>query len=219
MNKKYAVILSGCGAKDGAEIHESVAALIEKSKARNQYTIIAPKINKQHVINHGTDAVQDETRNVLVEANRIARGEAKSLEELDVEQFDGLVIPGGFGAAKNLFDFAFNGFDFTVLPLFEEKIRAFHTKGKPIAAMCISPVAIAKIFSSEKVEVTFGADSPMCKEAEAKFGVKITPATRNGVVIDQLNKVVTTPSYMYGDSTIADIASGAENLIAELDKL
>ena len=219
MNKKYAVILSGCGAKDGAEIHESVAALIAISKAGNQYTIFAPNINQQHVINHSTDAVQDETRNVLVEVNRIARGEAKSLEELDVEQFDGLVIPGGFGAAKNLFDFAFKGFDFSVLPLFEEKVRAFHTKGKPIAAMCISPVAIAKIFSIEKVEVTFGADSPMCKEAEDKFGVKITPATRNGVVIDQLNKIVTTPSYMYGDSTIADIASGAENLIAELDRL
>ena len=219
MNKKYAVILSGCGAKDGAEIHESVSTLIAISKAGNQYTIFAPDINQKQVINHSTDAEENETRNILVEANRIARGEAKPLEELDATQFDGLVIPGGFGAAKNLFDFALNGFDFTVLPIFEKKVCQFHTEGKPIAAMCIAPMVLAKLFGNKNVKLTLGADSQLCKDTEKEFGAKVIETSRSGVVIDDVNKIVTTPCYMYGDSTIADIAFGAENLIAELDRL
>lgn len=219
MNKNYAVILSGCGVKDGSEIHEAVMALLAIDKAGNKYTAFAPNIDQKHVVNHIDDTEMQETRNVLIEAGRISRGEIYDLESINVSAFDGLVIPGGFGAAKNLFDFAFKHMDFTILPIFEKVVREFHRLGKPIGAMCISPVAIAKIFGSNGVEITLGSESPLFKELEDKFGAKVTATTRDGVVIDKVNKIITTPSYMCGDSSIANIAKGAENMIAALDSI
>ena len=219
MNKNYAVILSGCGAMDGSEIHEAVSALLAIAKAGNKYTIFAPNIEQKHVVNHNEAIEMQETRNVLVEAGRIARGNIFDLETINVADFDGLVIPGGFGAAKNLFDFAFKHTDFTILPIFEKVVREFNAMQKPIGAMCVSPVVIAKIFGDKAVELTLGGDSPLNKEIEEKFGAKVIITSRSGVVIDSINKVVTTPCYMYGDSSIVDIAMGAENMVAELDKL
>ena len=219
MNKNYAVILSGCGAKDGSEIQEAVTALLAIAKTGNKYTIYAPNIDQKHVVNHNDDTEMQETRNVLVEAGRIARGEIYDLANINVSEFDALVIPGGFGAAKNLFDFAFKHTDFTVLPIFEKVVREFHSLGKPIGAMCVAPVVIASIFGDKSVEITLGADSPLSKEIEDKFGAKVTVAARDGVVIDTVNKIVTTPCYMYGDSSIVDIAKGAENMIASCNTL
>ncbi len=219
MNKKYAVVLSGCGAKDGAEIHESVSALIAISKAGNTYQIFAPNINQKHVVNHITDEEMTEQRNVMVEAARIARGDIKPLEELNVNDFDALVLPGGFGAAKNLFTLAFDGLDFKVLPEMERIILDFHKNKKPIGAMCISPVLISKILGSYGVTLTFGPENPMAQDVENKFGAKVVVIGRDEALLDAQNKVVSTPCYMYGDSNIAQIAQGAENMVAKIDNI
>lgn len=219
MNKNYAVILSGCGAKDGSEIQEAVTALLAIAKAGNKYTVFAPDINQHHVVNHIDDTEMNETRNVMVESARISRGVIEELSTLDISKYDGLVLPGGFGAAKNLFDFAFNYTNFSIFPLFESIVKGFHDAKKPIGAMCISPVMIAKTFGDKGVEITLGDNPELAKDISDKFGAKVSVVGRDGVSVDAKNKIVTTACYMYGDSSIVDIALGAENMIAELDKM
>lgn len=219
MNRRYAVILSGCGAKDGSEIHEAVMALYAIKENGNDYAVFAPDIEQKEVVNHLNDKVTTEKRNVLVESARIARGSIRPLGELAVDQFDVLLFPGGFGAAKNLFDFAFKYTDFTVLPAVEQVARAFYAAGKPIGAMCIAPVMMAKIFSAEKAEITLGAKGDLANDIEAKFGVTVVEADYEEAVVDAANRIVTTPAYMYGDATIVNIARGALNMVRELDRL
>jgi enhancing lycopene biosynthesis protein 2 len=211
-NRKIAVILSGCGVYDGAEIHESVFTLWAIEKAGAKASIFAPDVDQHHVVNHITGQPTGETRNVLTEAARIARGKIFPLSELKVTDFDALVFPGGFGVAKNLCSFAFEGPNCTVLPEIEQLIRTFHQQNKPIGALCISPALITKVLG--KVEVTIGNDSGTAKAIEVMGGTHKT-STHGEVVIDKANKLVTTPCYML-DATIAQIASGADNLIEAL---
>ena len=212
--KKVAVILSGCGAMDGAEIHESVLLISALARAGVEYHIFAPNRDQKDVVDFISGEPMNESRNILIESARIARGQVKELSELNVEEFDGLALPGGFGAAKNLFTFAYDGLDFTVCNDVEMVIKAFHNAQKPIAAMCIAPMLLAKLLGSNGVEITLGPDTELCKEVEARFGAKITSTSRDGVVVDRVNRAVTTPAYMYGDNTIVGVGDGATNMVA-----
>lgn len=219
MGKKYAVVLAGAGSKDGSEIQESVSALIAIAKSGGSYHIFAPNINQREVINHITDVKMAETRNIMIEASRIARGNISPLEDLDVEDFDGLIFPGGFGTAKNLFTFAYDSLDFTVLPEIEKVILDFNRAGKPVGAMCISPVMIAKVLGDKGVKVTLGPESPLCEALKSKFGAEVKSVKADDALVDSKNKVVTTPCYMYGNSNIANVAVGAEKMIKEMNRL
>lgn len=212
--KKVAVILSGCGVYDGAEIHESVLSLLALAKNGIDYAIFAPNKNQAHVINHRNGEVMNEERNVLTEAARIARGDISDLNSLDPEDFNGLLLPGGFGVAKNLCTFAFDGVNMTVDPLVEEVIKAFYDSKKVIAALCISPVLLAKIIDG--AEVTIGEDEGTATAIET-MGAKHTQAEYTEVVIDKANKIVTGPCYML-DSTIDQVALNAENVVIEMAK-
>ena len=214
--KRIAVVLAGCGAKDGSEIHEATLALYALAANHAEYRIFAPDTIQHDVVNHITDEALNEQRNVLVEAARIARGDIEVLEALDADDFDGLLLPGGFGAAKNLFTFAFDGIDFKVLPRLEQIVRKFHARKKPIAAMCIAPVMLAKVLGEYGVEITIGPQGALAASIEEKFGAKVSETDREGVVKDEKNKVVTTPAYMYGDSSIAHIGRGADRLVKAL---
>ena len=214
--KRVAVILAGCGAKDGSEIHEATLALYALASNHVEYKIFAPDVIQQDVVNHITDEPSSEQRNVMVEAARIARGDIEKLDSLNVDDFDGLLFPGGFGAAKNLFTFAFDGIDFQVLPQIEKIILSFHARKKPVAAMCIAPVMIAKVLGKYGVEITTGPQGQLAVSIEEKFGAKVLETERTGVVKDEKNKVVTTPAYMYGDSSIAHIGQGADQLVKSL---
>lgn len=207
--KKFAVVLSGCGVFDGAEIHEATLTMLAIMKQGAQYEIFAPDIPQHHVINHITGEEMPETRNVLVESARIARGKIKDLKQYDPNNFDALIFPGGFGAAKNLSDFAFKGADSTVNPDVEKAILKTAGKNKPIGALCISPVIFAKIFGD--VEVTIGKD-PGTAEAVEKMGATHLTTNHGEVVIDEKNNLFTTPCYML-DATILDIAKGASNIV------
>lgn len=217
--KTAAVILAGCGAKDGSEIHEATLALYALAKEGFTASVFAPDVESKDVMDHITDRPMDERRNVMTEAARIARGAIAPLSSLDPSGYDVLVLPGGFGAAKNLFTLAVDGLDFSVLPDVEKAVRAFHEAGKPIGAMCISPVMIAALLGDKGVEVTFGPESDMCVAARKKFGAKVTACDRDGAVTDRVNRVVTTPCYMYGDSSIAQIGDGAMAMVRELKAL
>lgn len=212
--KKFAVVLSGCGVYDGTEIHEATLTLLAIMQNGASYQIFAPDIEQHHVINHLTGQEMDEKRNVLVESARIARGEIKSLHEFNPDQFDYIIIPGGYGAAKNLSTFAFDGPDANIDPEVYKAVRSMHSMGKPIGALCITPAVIAKIIPG--VEVTIGNDKATATAIE-KMGGKHRIATHGQVVVDQKNKVFTTPCYML-DASIVDVYTGAKNVVKEMMK-
>ncbi|MFC0875484.1 isoprenoid biosynthesis glyoxalase ElbB [Saccharicrinis sp. FJH2] len=213
--KKVAIILSGCGVYDGAEIHESVLAMLALAKNGLDYSIFAPDKVQAHVINHLTGEVIPESRNVLIESARIARGDISALTELDPEDYDALLMPGGFGVAKNLSSFAFDGADMEVDPQVAAIVKAFAESKKVIGALCIAPTVIAKVLS--KVEVTIGEDEETAHAIET-MGARHIPADYTEVVVDKNYKVVTGPCYML-DSTILQVAENAENVVKAMIEL
>lgn len=212
--KKFAVILAGCGVYDGAEIHEATLALLAIHQAEASYQCFAPDIPQHHVINHLTGEEMPEKRNVLVESARIARGNIKPLTDYKVADFDALLLPGGFGAAKNLSTVAFHGADASVEPEVERCIRETHTAGKPIGAMCITPAIVVKVLGN--INVTVGAERDDIIVIESMGGEHIE--TEHGdVVYDAENNIFSTPCYML-DATISDIWDGACNIVDAMMK-
>lgn len=207
--KKFAVILCGCGSLDGSEIHESVMTLLAIDRNDCTYSIFAPNDNQYHVVNHYTKEATQEKRNMMVEAARIARGDIRPIEECRVEDFDALVFPGGNGAAKNLFTYAFDGKNCTVREDVAQLIKAFHAAHKPIGALCIAPVMIAKVLGN--VTITVGNDEGTIQNV-LSFGSQHINTLQTGVIADKQNMVFTTPCYML-PARISDIADCAQNLI------
>ena len=210
--KKFAVILSGCGNKDGAEIHESVMTLWAIHKHGAEYQCFAPDIAQHHVLNFITGQEMAEKRNVLVESARIARGDILDLKTYKADDFDGLIMPGGLGAAKNLSTFAFEGADCTVNEDVVRAVRETAAQNKPVGALCIAPAIIAKILGD--VEVTIGSD-PGTEAAIVKMGASHQQTTHGEIVVDRKNRIVTTPCYML-NARVDQIGEGAENLIMAL---
>lgn len=212
--KKFAVILSGCGVFDGSEIHEAVMTLYAITRKGATYEIFAPDIAQHHVINHVDGNVMNEARNVLVESARIARGKIKPLSEFNPELFDALIFPGGMGVAKNLSTWAFKGQNCTVIPEVENAIKGMHKLHKPIGALCIAPVLMAKVLGN--VTLTVGKDATTIKALET-LGAKHQQTNHAQVVVDEKNMVFSTPCYML-DASIVDIAEGAKAIVAEILK-
>jgi len=210
MSKKVAVILSGCGVYDGAEIHESVITLLRLDQRGAQVQCFAPNIAQLHVINHLNGEEMPESRNVLVESARIARGDVKDLREADVEDFDALIVPGGFGAAKNLSNFAIEGAGCTVQPQVLALAEAFAEAGKPVGLICISPALAAKIYGPG-VTCTIGNDADTAA-AMNKMGATHEDCAVTDIVEDKARKLVTTPAYMLAQS-ISEAASGINKLV------
>lgn len=199
--KKVAVILSGCGVFDGAEIHESVLTLLSLAKNGAAYQCFAPDIEQMHVINHlNGEVMGNEKRNVLVESARIARGEIKALNELDPNDFDAIILPGGFGAAKNLCDFALKGADSKMNPLVLEKCQAFANASKPAGYACIAPAMMAAVYG-QGVHLTIGTDQDTAAAIRHMGGVHEDRQV-NEVVVDKQNKVVSTPAYMLAQNIL-----------------
>ncbi|QZP34237.1 isoprenoid biosynthesis glyoxalase ElbB [Pseudomonas sp. DR48] len=210
MSKKVAVILSGCGVYDGAEIHESVITLLRLDQRGAQVQCFAPNISQLHVINHLTGDEMPESRNVLVESARIARGNIKDIREANVEDFDALIVPGGFGAAKNLSNFAIEGAGCTVQPDVLALTEAFAEAGKPVGLICISPALAAKIYGPG-VTCTIGNDADTAA-AMNKMGATHADCAVTDIVEDKARKLVSTPAYMLAQS-ISEAASGINKLI------
>jgi len=210
--KKIAVVLAGNGVFDGAEIHEATLTLLSIVRNGAEYQCFAPDIKQAHVINHITGEEMPETRNVLVEAARIARGNIKALSEYKAEDYDALIFPGGFGAAKNLCTFAFDGPDCKVDKDVEAAIRNTVVVEKPIGALCISPALITKVLGD--VEVTIGQDEGTAGAIETLGGTHVN-TTHGEIVVDKKYKVVTTPCYML-DAKINQIADGADNAVKKV---
>jgi enhancing lycopene biosynthesis protein 2 len=214
MSKRVAVVLSGCGVYDGAEIYESTLTLLHLSQAGAEVQCFAPDIPQMHVINHLTGEVASgETRNVLVEAARLARGNIKSLTDARVEDFDALIVPGGFGAAKNLCDFAVTGAAMQVQEDFLAFARGMHKAGKPVGLICIAPTMAAAICGAG-VKTTIGNDADTAAAINAT-GAQHCACSVQDICVDHSKKLVTTPAYMLAQS-IAEANEGIGKLVKEV---
>lgn len=215
MAKKVGVILSGCGVFDGSEIHEAVITLLALDRAGAEAVCMAPDEEQMHVVNHLKGEVSGgETRNVLVESARIARGKVRDIREVKAADIDALILPGGFGAAKNLCDFAVKGEGCSVQPEVARLVREVHGEGKPIGAVCISPVLLARIFGEDEdiaPELTIGNDPETGGKIE-KMGAKHTECPVAEFIVDRENRIVTTPAYMLA-GRISEAAEGIEKLV------
>ncbi len=207
--KKFAVVLSGSGVYDGSEIHEASLLLYAISKNGGEYEIFAPNVDQHHVMNHISGEEMQEKRNVLIESARIARGKIEDLKTFRAENFDAILFPGGFGVAKNLCKFAFKGTHCHVNEDVEAAVKAMHKAGKPIGALCIAPVLIAKILG--KGELTIGNDPETAKAIES-LGANHVNSEHGEIVTDLQNKIVSSPCYML-DATILQIAEETDKLV------
>ncbi|CCQ12660.1 Sigma cross-reacting protein 27A [Pseudoalteromonas luteoviolacea B = ATCC 29581] len=208
--KTVAIILAGCGVFDGSEIHEAVLTLLHVTKQGAKYQCFAPDIEQMHTINHISGEPMAQTRNVMVESARIARGEIKPIRELQVEAFDALIIPGGFGAAKNLCDFAVKGAAMTVHNEIEAIARAFALAKKPAGYLCIAPAMIPKIYGAG-VKATIGTDSDTATALTA-MGAHHIDCKVDDIVIDDEHVVISTPAYMLA-TNIAQADAGIAKLV------
>jgi enhancing lycopene biosynthesis protein 2 len=210
--KKFAVVLSGCGVFDGSEIHEAVMTLYAILKNHGEYEIFAPDIPQHHVINHLTGKEMAESRNVLIESARIARGKVKPLSEFKAGDFDSVIFPGGFGAAKNLSGFAFDPANFTIEPEVERTLKEMVNLGKPVGALCISPVLLARVLESPVL--TIGNDAGTADALE-RLGATHKQTGHGEVAVDRKYRIVTTPCYML-DASVLQIAEGADAAVKAL---
>ena len=213
--KSIAVILSGCGHQDGAEIHEATLTLWAIHKNGAEYQCYAPNIPQHHVLNHLTGKEMDEQRNVLIESARIARGNVLDLTEFQAGNHDALVIPGGLGAAKNLSSYAFDGPSCRINKDVEKAILSMAEQKKPIGALCIAPAILARLL--DNLTVTIGQDPTTAANIET-MGARHTTTLPGEVVVDKEHKVVTTPCYML-NSRVDQIGEGADKLIREVLQL
>lgn len=215
--KKVAVVLSGCGFLDGAEIHEAVCTLLALDKNGVEAVCVAPDKPQASVMNHLTKQPESVGRNVLVESARIARGNIRKLGEIPADEVDAVILPGGYGAAKNLSNFAEGGETYSVDPDLERFLREVHAQGKPIGFLCIAPVIAAKLFGDIGVELTVG-DSKEVAAALNKLGARHKNTKVSGFVVDRKNRVVTTACYMLA-TRVSEIYDGANKVVKEVLKL
>lgn len=209
--KKIGVVLSGCGVRDGSEIHEAVLTLLAIDQAGCKAVCMAPDVSFP-VTNHLTMKETGENRNILVESARIARGNIRDIKEITASDIDAVIFPGGFGAAKNLSDFAFKGADATVNSDVIRLLKEMHLAGKPIGAICIAPTLIAAVLGKEcSPEVTIGNDEATAAEINKTGSIHCECAVTE-LVIDEKNKIVSSPAYMLATS-ISQVQDGISKCV------
>lgn len=206
------VILSGCGVYDGSEIHEAVSTLLHLDRHKASVTMAAPDIDQTQVVNHLTSQPAGESRNVRIEAARIARGAAEDLATLTGDEYDAVILPGGFGAASNLCDFAVRGSDCQVNPEVQRVLTEAQSAGRPIGFICIAPAIAARVFPG--VKVTIGSDAGTASAIE-KMGGRHENCATEEICVDQVNRIVTTPAYMTAQR-IGEVYTGIGKLVDQV---
>lgn len=213
--KKVAVILCGSGYLDGNEINEAIFTLLSLSQENVVYECFAPNDKQMHVVNHLTGKEMTHARNMLEEAARITRSKIKDLRDLNSKNFAGVIIPGGFGAAKNLSTFALNGSKAEVRSDVASLLNQFYNEKKVIGAMCIAPAVVALSFKNKNFTMTLGENSEASAEME-KLGHKHIAKEVTEIVVDKEHRIVTTPAFMYGEAKLSDVFTGISSLVKEV---
>lgn len=210
------ILLSGAGVYDGSEVQEAILTLLYLDQLGTNIVYLAPNKTQLHVINHNSKAVSKEsTRNILTESSRLTRGNVIDVKNINANDLDALILPGGFGAAKNLSTFALKGADCSVDPDVETLIKTLHSQKKPLGFICIAPVIAAKVIKG--ATVTIGQDAETAEAIENMGGTHIV-ANVEDIVIDKENNIISTPAYMLGLS-IGDISEGISKLVNKVHKL
>lgn len=224
---KYAVLLHGSGVYDGTEIHEAVCTLLAIAQAGHEYQCIAPNVKQHHVVDHTSGDEMNETRNVYIESARIARGDIKMVNQVSAANYDGLVMPGGFGTAKNITQWAFQGPEGGIHEPTKKLIIDFVQNRKPIAALCMSPTTLAKAFEGTEyaAHLTVGTTeeaSPYEIDAISQgmesIGAVAEMKTVREIAVDEKLKIVTAPCYMM-EANIVEVYENTRQAIAELIRL
>ena len=211
---KVGVVLSGCGVYDGSEIHEAVITLLALDRAGAEAVCMAPDIDQMHVVNHlAGQPAEGEKRNVLIESARIARGKIRNIKDVKADELDALIFPGGFGAAKNLCNFAVKGPDCEIHPEVARLVREIVKAKKPLAAVCIAPALLSKVLGDDKLshKLTIGTDQDTAKALEA-MGSTHEACPVNEFIVDKENKIVSSPAYMLA-GRISEAAEGIEKTV------
>jgi len=211
--KRVAVVLSGCGFLDGAEIQEAVCTLLSLDRRRAAVQAFAPDVPQMHVVDHlRSEPVAGAARQVLAESARIVRGQVRDLALARGSDFDALVFPGGYGAAKNLCSYAVEGRKLQVNPEVARLVRELHSARKPVGFICIAPVIGAKLLGAEGVKLTIGNDPGTAADVES-FGAKHVVCKVDEACVDERLKVVSTPAYMLGPS-VGPVSQGIDKLVS-----
>ncbi|MFZ5518624.1 MAG: isoprenoid biosynthesis glyoxalase ElbB [Candidatus Zhuqueibacterota bacterium] len=217
-DKTVGVVLAGCGVYDGSEIHEAVLTLLALDRLGAKILCMAPDVAQMHVIDHVKgEPAKGESRNVLQESSRIARGEIKKMSQVTAKDIDALIFPGGFGAAKNLCTFSVDGVNCSVNADVERLVKEMHAAKKPQGFICIAPVLAAKILGKFSTRVTIGKDAGTASAIEKMGGIHVN-CNVDEVAIDTANKLVSAPAYMLGP-TISFVAKGIDRCVEEVLKL
>lgn len=219
---KVAVVLSGCGFFDGTEITEAVSTLIALSQAGYSYDIYAPDRPQMHVVDHAKGEPSAESRNILSESARIARGKISPLSELRTADYAAIVFPGGFGAAKNLCNFAGAGEDAAMFPDVQNAIMPFVTSKKPVVAICAAPLLLALAAKQAQINgarITVGAGGEPLSRAIVAWGQQHVSLPVEQACVDEVHRFVSAPAYMYGDASPAQIFASVSAAIGALSAL
>lgn len=209
---RIGVVLSGCGFLDGSEIHEAVLTLLHLDQRGVEVVAMAPRRPQRHVVDHRSGAeAAGEVRDVLAESARLVRGRIVELASVSAESLDGLILPGGFGAAKNLSDFAFQGAAATVHPDLRRLLQELHARRRPIGALCIAPAILAVVLGQLGPQLTIGNDAATAA-ALGQCGVRHVDCAVTDCVVDPDLRLVTTPAYMY-DARIHQVSQGIGKLV------
>jgi enhancing lycopene biosynthesis protein 2 len=217
MKPRIGVVLSGCGVMDGSEIHEATLTLYFLDKHGAEIACFAPDKEQSDVVDHTKGKAVAETRNVLRESARIARGQVSDIAAAKADDVDAVILPGGFGAAKNLSTFAKDGAGCTVDAGVSKLLKAVHAQGKPVGALCIAPALVAALFGSEHIDLTIGTD-PGTASAIEQMGARHVSARPDEIVVDAKNKIVSTPCYMTARS-ISEVGAGIEKAVLKVIEL
>ena len=223
--KKIAIILSGCGNRDGSELQESLSLMLSIDKRGWQYQCFAPEgffevvphIDVEETEEEGT-ILDIEQRDIFVESARIARGNLLPIEEFKPEDYDALALPGGMGAARTLSTFAFDGPRMEVIDSVADAILVTYRAHKPVVAMCIAPMVLARVLGRYEVELTLGDSGNQASQVAKGFGCRVRDCGPTDVCVDVESKIITTPAYMVA-TRISEIFAGAENMVAELAEM
>lgn len=224
---KAGILLSGCGVYDGAEIQEALFSMLAVEEAGGEPIAISINGNQHHVVNHLTGEEMNESRNMMVEAARIARGNVKDIDTISISEIDALIIPGGFGSAKNLTSWAFEGSAGTIHPSVKKLILDLLNANKPLVALCVSPVVVAKALEGSGIhsKLTIGStaeaspyDITGFSQGLESVGATTEMKTVREITIDRENKIITAPCYMM-DASLLEVRNNIQQAIQALKEL
>lgn len=215
--KKAAIILSGSGFQDGSEIQEATFSMLCANQSGFAITCFSLNQNQHHCMDHQSSSETSETRNVLTESARISRGHVQTLSTFDAQNFDALIIPGGYGAALNLCDFAVSQEKTKVHPDVQQAISQMHLRKKPIGTICIAPVLVANVLGKKSPRITLGAESKTC-DILREWGAEVFPCPSGSYVEDPENRIWSTPAYMYDNAPMTDVFQGIQDMIIAIAK-